>query len=957
MSNFPIQFTTPWLLLLIIPLVGVGLLLYFLSNKKYRRTRNRIISLVLHCLVSVLCVFVLSGVYIRYDISNEANEVLFVVDVSDSGVNSEQTRDDFMKAALETGAWYEGYKVGVVTFGFDQRYAVPLTDDVDSVYDEYMAARLPSETGGTDIASALTYASKLFTENASAKIVLVTDGKETDNAAEEVIQSVTARGILVDTAYVPSSFGLEEGGDVQVLGVEYPEYHLNPNDQFTLGVTLYSNADKGISVSVSDNGEVRTTVQYGMETGTHTVEIPFSFAGEGFHKVDVQIESQGDLIEQNNTYCSYYYLEKFDRILILESKKGESKALAALLSTTDPETEEAMYQVTVLNLYDADDVLPQTTAELCAYDQVILNNVANKDLPSGFIDILYSYVNDFGGGMLTLGGTDEKGNNNAYNRSDMYGTTYQSMLPVEIINYTPPVAVMIIIDASGSMGTEFGNGESMLSWARAGAAACLDSLSERDYIGVMALNSMYDLVLPLTRRTQDSTIRAAISSIDETGGGTIFSEAINRAGTMLKAQTDVARRHIIIVTDGGVSGGDSEYLERIESLNKDGVTLSVVGIGVEPGSSTAEEMQKACDAGKGRLHTVTNSDDLILEMREDLNAPDIKDVNEYENGFTPTAYALNSTLFSGITLGENGAFPALLGGFFGSKVRDTDYLVLAGDFTVPLYAQWKFGEGTVGSFMCDLTGGKWSSSFMTDPDGIQFILNMVSALMPVTDIEPIPVTVEMDRENFLGELSIPSRPEEGVTVNGKIESVGEKSTFSLDLNTGEGADEDCYVTSMLTAANDYSRCSFVIKRAGVYSLILEVCDENGEILYTYQSYFSFSYSREFDPSYDTARPDLEAYLASLAEKGGGQSITDMENPNSIYENFIPTLERTYDPTLILLIAAILLFLLDIMVRKFKFKWIHELVREHKMKKANRQMAASPAGKGAEQNVTPPASTR
>src|SRR5699024_11025612 len=116
---------------------------------KYRRTRNRIISLVLHCLVSVLCVFVLSGVYIRYDISNEANEVLFVVDVSDSGVNSEQMRDDFMKAALETGAWYEGYKVGVVTFGFDQRYAVPLTDDVDSVYDEYMAARLPSETGGT----------------------------------------------------------------------------------------------------------------------------------------------------------------------------------------------------------------------------------------------------------------------------------------------------------------------------------------------------------------------------------------------------------------------------------------------------------------------------------------------------------------------------------------------------------------------------------------------------------------------------------------------------------------------------------------------------------------------------------------------------------------------------------------------------------------------------------------
>ena len=180
MSNFPIQFTSPWLLLLLIPLIGAALLMYFLSKKKYRRTRNRIISLVLHCVISVCCVFVLAGIYIRYDISNEYNEIIFVVDVSDSGEQAEQSRDDFMQAALETGAWYDGYKIGIVTFGFDQRYAVPMTSDVDGIFDAYLAAELPAETGGTDIAAALTYTSKLFSENASGKIVLVTDGKETD---------------------------------------------------------------------------------------------------------------------------------------------------------------------------------------------------------------------------------------------------------------------------------------------------------------------------------------------------------------------------------------------------------------------------------------------------------------------------------------------------------------------------------------------------------------------------------------------------------------------------------------------------------------------------------------------------------------------------------------------------------------------------------------------------------
>ncbi len=927
MSNFPIQFTSPWLLLLLIPLIGAALLMYFLSKKKYRRTRNRIISLVLHCVISVCCVFVLAGIYIRYDISNEYNEIIFVVDVSDSGEQAEQSRDDFMQAALETGAWYDGYKIGIVTFGFDQRYAVPMTSDVDGIFDAYLAAELPAETGGTDIAAALTYTSKLFSENASGKIVLVTDGKETDERAEDVIQSVTARGILVDTAYIPSSYGFEDGaGDVQVLGVEYPEYHINAGEEFTLGCVLYSNKATGVTLSLSDNGEESEQFNFVIEAGTRTVEIPYVFTEEGFHKIQIKVASQNDRLEENNLYYSYYNLERFDRVLILESREGESDALVDLLE------ERGEYDVSVINLYTDAGRLPQDVAGLCAYDEVILNNVANKDMPSGFIDILYSYVHEYGGGMLTLGGTDEEGLNNAYNRSDMYGTVYQSMLPVEVINYTPPVAVMIIIDASGSMGAEFGGGDSMLAWARAGASACLDSLSERDYIGVMALNSMYDLVLPLTRRTQDTTIREAISSINETGGGTIFSEAINRAGTLLKGLTDVARRHMIIVTDGGVSGGDSEYLETIENLNKDGITLSIVGIGIEPGSTTAQEMQNACDLGKGRLHTVTNSADLVLEMREDLNVADIKDINEYENGFNPVAYDKGSVLFNGIELDETGVFPAVLGGFFGGRVRDDDYLVLAGDFNVPLYAQWKFGTGTVGSFMCDLSGGEWSSAFMQDANGISFILNMVGALMPVTNIEPSVVTVEMERENFLGELSIPSRPEEGVSISGRIESVGEESVLSLSLNTGEGADADRYVTTTLSEANDYSRCSFVLKREGVYKLILDVYDENENIIGTYQSYFSFSYSREFDPYYDLTRQDLALYMDGLAQRGGGQSVTDMENPNSIYDNFVPTLEKTYDPAMILLIAAIVLFLLDIMVRKFKFKWIHEIVRDRKRKK-------------------------
>ena len=53
-----------------------------------------------------------------------------------------------------------------------------------------------------------------------------------------------------------------------------------------------------------------------------------------------------------------------------------------------------------------------------------MNNVSNGDLArfDGFTEMLYSYVNDYGGGLLTLGGDDAEGNAHAYSRNDLRGT-------------------------------------------------------------------------------------------------------------------------------------------------------------------------------------------------------------------------------------------------------------------------------------------------------------------------------------------------------------------------------------------------------------------------------------------------------------------------------------------------------------------------------------------------------
>ena len=73
-------------------------------------------------------------------------------------------------------------------------------------------------------------------------------------------------------------------------------------------------------------------------------------------------------------------------------------------------------------------------------------------------------------------------------------------------------------------------------------------------------------------------------------------------------------------------------------------------------------------------------------------------------------------------------------------------------------------------------------------------------------------------------------------------------------------------------------------------------------------------------------------LDELAERGNGVRVQDLEDPKEIFEGFVTAIDKTFDPRFLFMIMAIVLFLLDIAVRKFKFKWIHEIIRDYKKKK-------------------------
>lgn len=931
MHNLSIHFSYPWLLLLLIPAIALGLLPYFRLSKKHRRTRNRITSIVLHLCVMFLSISVLAGLRFDYQLPNEENEIILLVDVSETEQQSAELRDDFVKTVLNDSQ-FDNYRVGVVTFGFDQQYAVPLTSEVSEIYEKYLESTQP-DTSATDIAAALNYTKDLFKYPETAKIVLITDGKETDENAVSAIRAVTAQGIKVDAAYIPSSY---EGEDIQVTGIEFPDTHINAKMPCEITVTVQSNVAGSATIELTDNGKINDPEKDRIENaelivGTQTVVFSHTFEGEELHELAVTV-AVDDLLTENNTYRSYLYLEIFNKILILERADGESDALINMIN------DEKEYEITPMNVFD--EALPTTVDELRQYDQIILNNISYSDMTANVKDfdaLLQSYIRDFGGGVLTVGGNDETGAQNMYDKVDLRNKIYQQFLPVQAINYTPPLGVMFIIDCSGSMDSTL-SGMSMLDLATAGVSSCLNVLSERDYVGIMTLDSNYATILDLTPRSQESVIRNALNTINSTQGATVFPGAIERAGLALRGIKDkVDKLHMILVTDGGVPIDQKETYEQYikDYYDNDRITLSVMGIGVSRDTETGNEMQAAADIGHGRLYCVTEPSQVSMMMMDELQLPEITGVTDKE--FKPVIRDWDSPFAAGIDRGtaddEKNSMTVTLGGFYGVKIKNDAELVLSGDYSVPIYAQWKYGEGTVGSFMCDLQASDWSREFMEDPNGVRFIKNAINNLMPNENIRPKEINTVLQEENYINALSVYANLLDGEKVEGEITNTATNDTVSLNtVATGDNFNPDLYITYSLNADNNYSRCGIVVKRGGIYKITLRKIDANGNIIRTTEIYKTFAYSKEYDTFANDNGIDYEAKLKDIAERGNGGLIANLEDPVEIFSGFITAIDRSYDPTTLFVILAIVLFLLDVAVRKFKFKWIHEIVRDYRNKR-------------------------
>ena len=873
LNALSLNFKNPWLLFLIIPAVALMLIPYFRLPKQHRKTRNRVISLVLHSVILLMLTLLLAGLSFTYTQVNVKKDVILLVDVSDSVQGSEEEMNEFIQSVLEDVD--NGYSVGIVTFANDCIYSSSASAgsvNLDKIFGEMEE---PARCA-TDISSALLYARDLFKSPKDGRIILLSDGQQTDGNAIVTVQALAEEGVRVDTVYFPSKGFAKE---VQITSVE-----VNFKDEVSAEawVTVDSSVAQPATITIYDNGAFLCEQPVNL-SGHDIFSIEQRLSVAPMHEIRVVIDAAQDTLKQNNTYYTYLNLEVSTKTLLVDGGGKGTEKLSGVLDES--------FDITKITL----DNLPKTVEELCRYNEVILMNVANADLPAGFDDILTKYVKDYGGGLYTVGG------DKAYVQEDMNGTKFEDLLPIRANTDAKSLGLLLIIDRSSSMDVKVGTGSStrmdLAIEAAVASVNCLADNSDDNYVGVITFDKTAQKVADMSPMSDKDAVIKKIRDI-EVGYKTGYYNALVQANIMLSSFNKTELKHVIFLTDGVRTDNEEGVTEKnitdiIDQMARNNITLSTIALGPDAPPEFVEEM---ADHGGGRFYNVARETELRKIMVEETTVAAGQYLNKVT--FTPSIVS-HTAAVAGITV-----LPQL-DGFYGSRIKEGATMVL-GYQGSPIYAEWSCGLGRVGSFMCDLYGD-WSSEFFTNDSGVRFITNTVKSLLSKElNKNGSDVAVSFEENNFSTRATVTARLAEGETLVAQLVAPdGESSYLKLEQ------------------LNEFTFASaFKTDIAGVYTLRISKVGNDGEK--EYLSYTAFSYSKEY-----LAFPDDSAnfkFMENLSENGRGSMLFSADN---LFDRQSQSHEADFDPALVFLILSSILFLLDIVVRKFKIKLPKEIREDRK----------------------------
>jgi uncharacterized membrane protein len=645
------------------------------------------------------------------------------------------------------------------------------------------------------------------------------------------------------------------GAEVYVDRLDAPST-LTQGQQADAQALIVSNTATAATVRWYLDRTLINTVQLNLVAGETTLKQTVKPAEPGFHAVRVVIDAVRDTYAENNFGESLIQVVGPPRVLLIENTPGEAASLESALHSTGIGTAAL-----------TPDRLPRSAADLAAYQAVVLVNIPASSLGADGMALLQASVRDLGTGLVVIGGAD------SYGPGGYAGTALETTLPVQIQLpqdiQKPPVAVVLVLESTEGM-----QGDQIL---RGAAESVVDQLTARDLVEITN-GSMGNVVVPLGPLTDKAAVKRKIESMG-LGDPPSYTPDLNVADQALTHAT-AAIKHVIVFGDGDPP--DRNYQPVITAMHGRGITVSTVAIAAN--ASDAATMQAMAGWGHGRFYQSNSLQDVpqifLKETREALKPWIV------EGRIAPQLASLVDVI-PGVPLDS---FPAITG-YVATTPRAAADIVLRSPQGDPLLATWQYGLGRVLAWTSDAQG-RWTAGLLQWPSANRFFGDIVHASLPQAGDPALQIETRVQGDHTHLLVTAPATSGATVTVNAVTPDLADAS---LTLSpTGPGRFEGDLPTDQ------------------VGSYLLHVSESAGGVTrHTTTTGLVVPYS----PEYRDLGTDV-ATLKAIAQAGGGVLLTDI---SQAFRVPVPSVQAALPISEILLVLAILLFPIDVALRRLIFR--------------------------------------
>jgi Ca-activated chloride channel homolog len=717
------------------------------------------------------------------------------------------------------------------------------------------------DANSSNIALALQSAAASAPPNLVPHLVLLSDGNQTTGNA---LQTAASLGIRISTIPLFSA----KKPEVQVRSVQAP-IDVRRGEPFYLDVTIDSSSPQSTTGTlqvfrgphkVADNPLT-------LNPGENKFRLKQAISDEKTALFTVRVLGFPDTLAQNNQAQAIVTTGGKPRVLIVESDPKSARMLDDALKEQDIQVEVRPTQG-----------LPSTLADLSNFDVLILSNVPATSLRPDQMQLVKTYVQDLGGGLIMIGG-DQSFGLGGYQK-----TPIEQALPVrsdfEQQSEKPGLAMVMVIDRSGSMGGQ------KLEMAKEAAKAAVDLLGPKDLVGIVAFDSQPHWVCDLRSAADKTYINSRIASI-KPAGGTNIAPGMELAKNALQ-NANARLKHVIVLTDGISAPGDFDGLStRMADLK---ITISSVAVGQD---ADANLLSRIAKIGGGRFYQVNNPANIPqVFARETITAGKGAIT---EDPFLPQIVRPTPVL-AGVGLDSA---PFLLG-YVRTRAKPTSQVILLTEQGDPLLVWWRYGLGMSVAFTSDAKP-KWAAEWASWPGYSRFWAQIIRHAMRRTGSQNL--SLQLTEENGKTHVAL-----DAVTdANTFISPAPGSAPVVLHVIRPDLSALDLTLTP--TAPGRY-QASFDSSAPGAYHLQATLPQGTSQQPLQQSRAFVVGYPDELRIS----PPNLKL-LSSLA-----QSTQGMDNP-APEQLFTPPPTTAQDAKPLwpwLTAAAILLFILDVALRRIDF---------------------------------------